>query len=136
MDTIVFTPSEQEALRYLGVTGVILFGLQARGIAGEASDYDIGVIRVSHDAVYEKDLYDGLYDMLSRKIGKLVNIDIVFLDAAPLELQMHVARYGNLLFEVKRGVFATFKETMMIQYANFAPYRRMFQEQLLRRIPS
>lgn len=136
MDTITFSSSEKEALQRLGVIGVVLFGSQARGTAGNASDYDIGVFRIGHDTDHEKDLYDGLYDMLSCKIGKLVNVDIVFLDAAPLELQMHVARYGNLLFEAKRGVFATFKETVMIQYADFAPYRLMFQKQMLGRIPS
>lgn len=136
MDTITFSPSEIDALQRLGVTGVVMFGSQARGIAGEASDYDIGVLRVGYDAIREKDLYDGLYDMLSRKIGKLVNIDIVFLDAAPLELAHHAAKYGSALYEGTPGTFARFKEMVMDCYADFAPYRRMFQEQILKRIPS
>lgn len=135
---MTFSTSEEEILRRLGVTGVVLFGSQARGNAGAASDYDIGVLRevAMRDDIQEKAQYEALYDMFSAKIGKIVDIDIVFLDAAPLELQMHVARYGNPLFEAKSGVFATFKETVMIQYADFAPYRLMFQKQMLGRIPS
>ena len=138
MDTITFSPSEEDALRRLGVMAVILFGSQARGIAGEVSDYDIGVLRevAGRDASQEKDLYDGLYDLLSAKIGKLVNIDIVFLDAAPLELAHHAAKYGSALYEGRPGAFARFKETVMDAYADFAPHRRIFQEQMLRRIPS
>lgn len=136
MDTITFSPSEKAALQRLGVTAVVLFGSQARGIAGAASDYDIGVLCTGHDTDRQKDLYDGLYDMLSPKIGKLVNIDIVFLDQAPMELCHHVAKYGSALYEAAPNTFARFKERVMIQYADFAPYRRMFQEQILRRIPS
>lgn len=136
MDTITFSPSERDALQRLGVTAVILFGSQARGIAGVASDYDIGALRAGHDTDRQKDLYDGLYDMLSAKIGKIVNIDIVFLDQAPMELCHHVAKYGSALYEATPGTFARFKEMVMDAYADFAPYRRMFQEQILRRIPS
>lgn len=136
MDTITFLPSEQNVLRGLGVTAVILFGSQARGIAGEASDYDFGVLRVRLDTDHEKDLYGGLYDLFSAKIGKIVDIDIVFLDAAPMELCHHAAKYGVAIYEQRPGTFARFKEMVMDRYADFAPYRRMFQEQMLRRIPS
>ncbi|MEK7141593.1 MAG: nucleotidyltransferase domain-containing protein [Patescibacteria group bacterium] len=62
MDTITFTVREQEALRRLGVTGIILFGSQARGLAGAASDYDVGVLRVQStaDVHQEKALYEEL----------------------------------------------------------------------------
>lgn len=138
MDTIVLTPSEQEALRHLGVTGVILFGSQARGGASKQSDYDIGILRSApaKDISQEKVQYEALYDMLSQKIGKLVNIDIVFFDVAPMELCHHAAKYGLAIYEERPHVFARFKEMVMEAYADFAPYRRMFQEQILRRIPS
>ena len=137
MDTITFSSSEKESLQRLGVTAVILFGSQARGLAGEASDYDVGVIRDAY--AIRKDngaMYDRLYELLSPKIGKLVNIDIVFLDAAPLELAHHAAKYGLVLYEQPPGSFARFKEFVMERYADFAPYRQMFQAQILRRIPS
>lgn len=138
MDSITFTPSEKEALMRLGVSGVILFGSQAYGLASEKSDYDIGILRstVERDVLQEKALYEALYDLLSHKIGKLVNIDIVFLDQAPMELCHHVAKYGSAIYEERPQTFARFKEMVMDRYADFSPYRRMFQEQILRRIPS
>ena len=136
MDTITFSQSEKDAFRTMGVTGVILFGSQSRGMAGDASDYDFGVLRVRLDTDHEKDLYEGLYDLFSAKIGKIVDIDIVFLDAVPMELCHHVAKYGLALYEAIPGTFARFKEMVMDRYADFAPYRRMFQEHILRRIPT
>lgn len=138
MDTITFSPSEEAALQRLGVVAVILFGSRARGIAGAASDYDIGVLLgpPARDVSQDKALYEALYDMFSAKIGALVNIDIVFLDGVPMELAHHVAKYGLALYEQRPGMFARFKEMVMDRYADFAPYRRMFQEQVMRRIPS
>lgn len=132
--TITFSPSEQESLRRLGVAAIILFGSRARQLAREASDYDIGILR-EPGVRDDKELYEGIYDVVAGTIEGLVDIDIVFLDRAPLELQMHTARFGEPLFEARRGVFAAFKETVIILYADFMPYRRMFQEQALRRIP-
>lgn len=138
MDTLTFTPAEEYALRQLGVTAVILFGSHARGLAHTASDYDIGVIRTPETAQKKtaSTMYDRLYDLLADKIGKLVTIDIVFLDEAPMELQHHVATYGQALFEAKPGTFASYKETVMDRYADFAPIRRMFQKHILGRIPA
>lgn len=132
MDTLSFSPSEEASLRKLGISAVVLFGSQARGHAQSGSDYDIGVL----GKVHESAVHDSLYDMLEPKIGSLVNIDIVFLDKAPLELAMHVVRYGSVLFETKRGVFAGFKEMTIDRYADFAPIREQFQMYTFGRIPS
>ena len=131
MNTFTFTPIEEKTLREIGVTAIILFGSQARGVAGETSDYDIGVLGNNTGGSY-----DSIYDVVSSKIGKLVDIDIVFLGDAPMELQHHVASYGRALFEAKPGLFASYKEAVMDKYADFAPIRRMFQEHVLGRIPA
>ena len=131
MNTFTFTPIEEKMLREIRVTAIILFGSQARGVAQEASDYDVGILGTK-----TKTTYDSVYDMVSAKIGKLVNIDIVFLGDAPMELQHHVASYGRALFEAKPGLFASYKEAVMDKYADFAPIRRMFQEHVLGRIPA
>lgn len=136
MDTIVFSEKEQDLLRRIGVTAVILFGSQATGLAGRQSDYDIGILRKLADRTHDTAMYNDLYDVLSGKIRGLVNIDIVFLDEAPLELAMHVVRFGDLLFEARPGAFARFQEQVISSYADFAPYRNMFQEAILGRIPS
>lgn len=89
-----FTESEQRQLKDLGIQAIILFGSRAQNTASSASDYDIGALGRNN-----KQIYDFLYDLLSRKINQLVNIDIVFLTDAPMELQAHVAKYGQLLYE-------------------------------------
>ena len=130
----------EKELKRLGVKALILFGSQALGIAREGSDYDIGVL-LYDNSVLEKPkkrstLYDALYDILSGVIQKLVNIDIVFLDDAPAELQMHVVKHGIPLYEANSCVFLRFKERVALLYADFAPYRELFHKSILERIPS
>ncbi|OGG11924.1 hypothetical protein A2Z00_04355 [Candidatus Gottesmanbacteria bacterium RBG_13_45_10] len=131
MDTLAFTPTEEQTLRALGVSAVVLFGSRAREVASKTSDYDIGIVGKKTGVTY-----DSIYDMLASKIGKLVDIDIVFLGDAPMELQHHAASYGRPLFEAKPGIFASYKEAVMDKYADFAPIRQMFQQQILGRIPA
>lgn len=124
-----FNESDKKRLHDLGIAGVILFGSRAQGIASDASDYDIFVI-----GAHNKLVYDTLYDMIAGKIGKLVNIDIVFEDTAPMELQHHVARYGRVFYESNASVFADFRQRVMTEYADFAPHRAINSDATLSRI--
>lgn len=126
---ITFTPKEKGKLKQLGVKALILFGSQAQQVATKDSDFDIGAIGKSG-----KNVYDELYDLLSTKINRLVDIDIVFLYEAPMELQSHVAEYGRVLYEDPPTTFANFREKVMIDYADFAPLRKIFQQATLARI--
>lgn len=126
---LVFTPEEQRQLRQLEIKAVILFGSRAQEANRPTSDYDIFVIgRRSPEA------YDFLYNILSGKIRQLVNIDIVFQSATPMELQNHVAQYGQILFQENHAIFADFKSYVMETYADFEPLRRLFQQATLERI--
>jgi predicted nucleotidyltransferase len=126
---LTFTSEEQHKLRQLGIRAVILFGSRAQGINHPTSDYDVFIVgRRSSEA------YDFLYDTLSKKIQLLVNIDIVFQSAAPMELQNHVAQYGQILFQENTAIFVDFKSYVMETYADFEPLRRMFQQATLERI--
>ncbi len=138
MEEIAFTSNEQSELARLGVESVILFGSRAQGIASTGSDIDIGVVvssQLLHDQKMKKQMYDLLYDLISKKINKLMNIDIVFLDAAPMELQSHVATHGVPLYQKDDTIFPKYKEQVMRIYADFAPLREMFQQATLARIP-
>jgi predicted nucleotidyltransferase len=130
----------KKELQHLGVKALILFGSQTQGVARAGSDYDIGALlednKVLQSPKERSALYSALYDVLSEVIQKLVNIDIVFLDDAPAELQMHVVNYGVPLYETNRHVFTNFKERVMLLYADFAPYRELFHASILKRIPS
>ncbi len=129
MVNIIFDQIEQDQLSSMGVQAVILFGSQAQGIAHPDSDYDFLII-----GKYSVSTYDKLYDLLSSKINKLVDIDIVFAQNSPMELQNHVAQFGQVLFESKSGIFADFKQQVMLTYSDFAPYREMFNQSILAQI--
>jgi Predicted nucleotidyltransferases len=133
-----FSETERQIFRKLSVGALILFGSHTQGRAGTLSDYDIGVIVEDKSTLRSperrKEIYDALYGILSAHINQLVDIDIVFLEDAPYELRAHVMKHGKVLFESRSGVFADFKESTMIHYADFAPLRKLFQEGVLSRI--
>ena len=134
----MFDEKERGFLESHGVEAVILFGSQARMTAGVMSDFDFGVLLSG--PVFEpsskerKKIYDALYDLLSLKINQLVNIDIVFLHDAPMELQSHVIKYGLPLYEKSIHSFPRFRERVMDLYSDFAPLRRIFHEAIMSRI--
>jgi uncharacterized protein len=135
---VTFTSDEKSLMDIMGVSAVVLFGSHAQGEPGPMSDFDIGVLcenpGILQDYKVRRAIYDTLYNMFSVKINKLVDIDIVFLTQAPMELQSHAARYGKILYEKQRAAFACFREQVMEKYADFAPIRAIFHEAILARI--
>lgn len=114
----------QSALARLQVQALYLFGSRAIGTAGEQSDYDFAVLmpQAGHsrgDLVYHA-LYDLLTDLLPVTTSPLV-VDIVFVRDAPLELAMHVVRYGNVLWESDAKARANFTAHTTLLYADFRP---------------
>ena len=134
-----FSQEEKSYFVSVGVSAIVLFGSRATKTARENSDFDIGIL-TSDTALLpggtkHTEVYDRLYEIFSRSIKQLVNIDIVFLQVAPGELKAHVVKHGVVLFEAKPGVFAVFVEREMQRYADFAPLRRIFHSSILSRIP-
>jgi len=132
---IELTQPDNELLTPLPIEALILFGSYAQNVASEWSDYDIAVLVKSNLSKQQrKQIYDKVYDLVSKKINRLVDIDIVFLPEAPMELQNHVAKYGKVLYEQNAQVFPRFRESVMRNYADFAPLRQIFQNATLARI--
>src|SRR3989344_4990019 len=96
-----------EDLKRLGVEVVYLFGSQAEGVAGKASDIDISNFRT---------------------------MDIVFLQRASLELQFDVIRHGKVLFESSSDVRMNFEERVATLYRDFKPILKQFNNAILERI--
>ena len=134
-----FSEAEQKELEEAGVSALVLFGSHARDMAGPMSDYDFGLLLKNHKDYYNEDkrreIYDVVYDLLASKIKKLVDIDIVFLSTAPMELQAHVMKYGIPLYEKDVRAFPRFRERVIKLYSDFAPLRKMFHEAVMSRIP-
>lgn len=131
-----FIAEDKQLLIALSIEALILFGSRAQNTDSKLSDYDIGVLIQPGKKYSHKRVYDAMYDLLSKKINQLVDIDIVFLHKAPLELQHHVAKYGIPLYQRTSYSFAKFRESVMLKYADFAPLRKIFQAATLARIPS
>ncbi|OGY84317.1 MAG: hypothetical protein A3F54_03965 [Candidatus Kerfeldbacteria bacterium RIFCSPHIGHO2_12_FULL_48_17] len=138
MKKLKFSAEERTKLKHLGVDAVILFGSRAIGMAREKSDFDIGILVRDPKIIFSPEkkstLYDQLYDILSENIRQLVNIDIVFLQNVSAELQAHVMKHGKILYESDPNAFPNFKEQVMLQYADFAPLRTIFQSGTLSHI--
>lgn len=134
----LFTQEETAQFGKRSVSALILFGSQAQDLAGVGSDFDIGVIvrdkKILTDQTKRDEIYNILYDILSTHIKQLVNVDIVFLETAPAELQAHVMKYGQVLFENRPGIFADFRAKVMEQYADFAPLRAIFHSGIFSQI--
>lgn len=136
MDKVSLTAEEKRILEKLPIEALILFGSQAQGTDRKGSDYDFGVLPSRFLSTSErKKVYDALYDFLSAKIRQLIDIDIVFLPGAFMELQTSAATFGILLYERQEHAFARFRERVMDRYADFAPLRRLFHNAILARIP-
>ena len=120
---------DKKSLQNLEIDALILFGSQAQGLANENSDYDIFVLGPK-----KQEIYDVVYDIVSAKIKKLLDIDIVFDSIAPMELKYHVAKYGKVLYQKNDSIFANFRQQIMIQHADFAEHRTIYSNATLARI--
>lgn len=128
-------PSSQlEALRSLGVQSLYLFGSRAQDSHGPLSDYDFAVLIKSPGHKRGDKTYNALYDILSPLCERTLKndvIDIVFLNNAPLELRMHVVRYGKVLFDDAPSARLAFEEQTVLEYADYRPILDMFDKAIL-----
>lgn len=128
----------QDLMRRLEIAAVFLFGSQAHGLATERSDFDFAVLvkdkKILEDYRRKNKIYETLYNLLSGKIKKLCNIDIVFLQTADLQLKYHVVKNGHLLYLGDKKIVGDFLENTTESYADFAPLRRMFHQAILQKI--
>lgn len=133
-----FTENEKAEFKKRSIGALVLFGSQAQDVAGPSSDFDIAVLVGDKKSLFNPEkretIYNFLYDILSPKIGRLTNVDIVFLETAPAELRAHVMKYGQVLYQSEENVFADFRAMVMEQYADFAPLREIFHSGILSRI--
>ena len=133
-----FSSHESQFLKDHGVAAVYLFGSQAQGTASKASDFDVALLSEDPRGVPDRNMhhkiYDFVYDMIEPKLGRLANIDIVFLHEASLQLQYHVIRSGRVIWESNPKCRADYHEKIMEAHADFAPHREVFQAATLARI--
>ena len=124
-----------ERLQTLGVSLVYLFGSVAEGSAHDLSDLDIGIVMQDPGRLKGESftLYNELYDILTDVFSPR-EIDIVFLQAAGLEVCSDAIRHGRLLFAPSTDARYEFEERTMILYADFKPLLDRFNQAVLERI--
>ncbi len=121
----------QALVRYLAgeeeVLLAYLFGSQAAGTAGPRSDYDIALL------VRTPSL--DLQARLAHEIGVILDaeqVDVVFLNRAPVELAYAVVAQGCLLYERSLAERVEFEAKVLSLYGDYLPILRRQREEILR----
>ncbi len=124
-----------DRLQSLGVSLVYLFGSVAEGTAHDLSDIDLGIVLRDPRMLEGKsfDLYNDLFDILTDAFFPR-QIDIVFLQAAGLEVCADAVRHGRLLFASSVDAHYQFEEKTIILFADFKPLLDRFNQAVLERI--
>lgn len=119
-------------LRNLNVALAYLFGSSVLGTRGGLSDIDIGIVTLGTQKSY-LDLYDSLYNLFSELYPK-EEIDIVFLDRAPLVLRFEVVTTGKVLYRISKEFEYNYKERVIKEYIDIKPLLEIQDRILLERI--
>jgi predicted nucleotidyltransferase len=124
-----------EELRALGVGLLYLFGSVAEGTYHGLSDIDIGIVLEDPKPLDENsfELYNRLYDILTDAFHQ-GDVDIIFLQAAGLEVCCDAIRHGHLLFAASSQARYEFEERVTILYADFKQLLDEFNKAVLERI--
>lgn len=143
MTHMVFSDDDRARFRELGVAAVYLIGSRAVGTATARSDYDFGVVldraeRATDDHVHPE-LHAALYGLLCDRLpkdevlptGMLRDVDVVFLQRAPLYYTTHALKYGILLYEGNPRALVQFEERAREAVMDFQPLRRELEQALL-----
>lgn len=144
---ISFLQKHKLVFKALGVEAIILFGSQTTGKINNLSDVDIGVIfakpekyKNNTNDVYLK-LYDVLTDVLPRaylqRRFKLREheVDIVFLQFAPIYLQHKALQDGKIIYQsqVGKDKILTYKENVSRSFLDLRHFFNLRFQAILER---
>jgi len=128
------TKKDKTKLNALGVVALYIFGSRVQGVAGPLSDYDFAVLMKEAGHKRGGKAYDQLYDILAPLCPRTLDndiIDIVFLHDVPLELKLHVVRYGRVLYETNTLTRLRFETQTQLEYSDFRPLLDMQDQAIL-----
>lgn len=132
--TFQLPQNAKEELEKRGVLALYLFGSRAIGAEHMRSDFDFAVLARDRGHKRGDALHDVIYDILSPLCKRTLEndvIDIVFAADAPLELRMHVIRYGKVLLDTDPKARLDFEEQTMNLYCDYRPILDMFDHAIL-----
>ncbi len=126
-------------MKKLGILAVYLFGSEAERITTVRSDIDIGIVfKYKKNLGDTRPLYNALYSEFSKifKPTFLRQLDIVFLQNAPITLQYNAIAYGRVVYEEDPVQRADYEERVVNQYIDFKPLLEYFDIIALKRYSS
>ena len=130
----MFKKDTRKILKKLNISLVYLFGSSIVGAQRAESDIDIGVVfekpeRIKNTMIIFEELYLSLSQVFTDQ-----DLDIVFLDFAPLTLQFEVVTTGKVIYRVSREFEYDYKEKIIKEYIDFKPLLDVQDQILLERI--
>jgi predicted nucleotidyltransferase len=135
VETAKITAKSAKKLALLGVGVLYLFGSRAMGVAGENSDYDVGIVLTdSRTEDSNAKTFNAIYDVLSDIFPDTLGgpkLDISFLQSASAALQMSAIHYGKVLFEKDPVLRANYEESVLKQYDDYRFLQKEYEEATL-----
>ena len=130
----MFKKDTRKILKKLNVSLIYLFGSSIFGTERAESDIDLGVVFEKPEGIKNTMiLFEELYQSLSQDFPDR-DLDIVFLDFAPLTLQFEVVTTGKVIYRVSREFEYDYKEKIIKEYIDFKPLLDVQDQILLERI--
>ena len=130
----MFKKDTRKILKKLSISLIYLFGSSITGTQRAESDIDISVVfekpdRIKNTMIIFEELYLSLSQVFPDR-----DLDIVFLDFAPLTLQFEVVTTGKVIYRVSREFEYDYKEKIIKEYIDFKPLLDIQDQILLERI--
>lgn len=121
-------------MKDLKIALLYLFGSSVLGTEREDSDVDIGVVFLDDNILKDSlKVYNALYEILS-PIFPEKELDIVFLDRAPLTLKFEVVTTGRVIYKISEDYDCNYKEKVVKEYIDFKPLLDEQDQELLKRL--
>ncbi len=144
---IRFLKKDIQKFKEMEILAIYLFGSMATGknVHGH-SDFDVGVVFENIQQLKDDELevYGKLYDIIIEKLPKKYlkkrfemrahEVDIVFLQNAPISLQAQVVQEGKVLYESDKSKLASYKEYVLARYCDLQYVYAVAHNHLLERI--
>lgn len=146
MIRIQFSPKHINQFRKLGIETIYLFGSQAQGRTGPLSDFDIGVVFEKPEKYRDKAMkpYLELYKIFTEVLPKEYlrrrfkmrkhEFDIVFLQFAPMRLQLEAAQNGKILYEKNLEKRLSYEEYVLKRNCDLKYFYDLRYQAILERI--
>ncbi|MDP2951670.1 MAG: nucleotidyltransferase domain-containing protein [bacterium] len=143
---IKFSKKHKETLKNLGIQAVLLFGSYSNGKPNELSDIDVGVLFENPEKYKDRTMdaylkvYDILIDVLPKEYLKKRldlkehEVDIVFLQYAPVYLQHRALQDGKVLYTSEKQKFFTYKENITNRFCDLKYFYDLSFKALMARI--